>query len=117
MSPPYLPLPSPGNLLRTPDGRLAYLDFGMMGQIDERVRNALMTATLHLVNREYGRYGTKSGTTGHRTARRRHWAACLCERAACSSSPEHQVAHLSADWQDSLAVVLVVSHPLHKLAA
>ncbi|EFJ41125.1 hypothetical protein VOLCADRAFT_107815 [Volvox carteri f. nagariensis] len=47
--------PHPGNLLRTPDGRLAYLDFGMMGQIDERTRNALMTATLHLVNREYGR--------------------------------------------------------------
>eukprot|EP00198_Chlamydomonas_reinhardtii_P004341 XP_001693677.1 predicted protein [Chlamydomonas reinhardtii] len=47
--------PHPGNLLRTPDGRLAYLDFGMMGQIDEKTRNALMTATLHLVNREYGR--------------------------------------------------------------
>mgnify|MGYP001807615141 CR=1 FL=1 len=27
----------------------------MMGQIDEKTRNALMTATLHLVNREYGR--------------------------------------------------------------
>lgn len=27
-----------GNLLRTYDGRLAYLDFGMMGQIDGNIR-------------------------------------------------------------------------------
>lgn len=38
-----------GNLLRLRDGRLAYLDFGMMGQIPTTTRNALMTATLHLV--------------------------------------------------------------------
>ncbi|GIL84429.1 hypothetical protein Vretimale_15898 [Volvox reticuliferus] len=56
--------PHPGNLLRTPDGRLAYLDFGMMGQIDERTRNALMTATLHLVNREYGRLAEDFITLG-----------------------------------------------------
>ncbi|GLC37172.1 hypothetical protein PLESTB_000987700 [Pleodorina starrii] len=56
--------PHPGNLLRTPDGRLAYLDFGMMGQIDERTRNALMTATLHLVNREYGRLAEDFVTLG-----------------------------------------------------
>lgn len=30
--------PHPGNLLRTADGRLAYLDFGMMGQIDSNIR-------------------------------------------------------------------------------
>ncbi|GLI66135.1 hypothetical protein VaNZ11_009866 [Volvox africanus] len=56
--------PHPGNLLRTADGRLAYLDFGMMGQIDERTRNALMTATLHLVNREYGRLAEDFITLG-----------------------------------------------------
>jgi predicted unusual protein kinase regulating ubiquinone biosynthesis (AarF/ABC1/UbiB family) len=46
--------PHPGNLLKTQDGRLAYLDFGMMGEIDVGVRQALIRATLHLVNREYG---------------------------------------------------------------
>lgn len=44
----------PGNLLKLKDGRLAYLDFGMMGTIPPVTRNALMTATLHLVNREFG---------------------------------------------------------------
>ena len=46
--------PHPGNLLRTRDGRLAYLDFGMCGSVDRRIRQNLMRATLHLVNREFG---------------------------------------------------------------
>ncbi|MEW5308317.1 MAG: hypothetical protein WDW38_000286 [Sanguina aurantia] len=45
--------PHPGNLLKMKDGRLAYLDFGMMGAIDLPVRQGLIRATLHLVNREY----------------------------------------------------------------
>ncbi|KAG1672433.1 hypothetical protein FOA52_013219 [Chlamydomonas sp. UWO 241] len=45
--------PHPGNLLKMPDGRLAYLDFGMMGSIDLKVRQALVRATLHLVNKEF----------------------------------------------------------------
>ncbi|KAL4451900.1 hypothetical protein ABPG75_007562 [Micractinium tetrahymenae] len=45
--------PHPGNLLRTRDGKLAYLDFGMMGQVDATIRRGLMRATLHLVNREF----------------------------------------------------------------
>lgn len=45
--------PHPGNLLRTKDGKLAYLDFGMMGEVDESIRQGLIRATLHLVNREY----------------------------------------------------------------
>ena len=36
-----------------PDGRLAYLDFGMMGEIGLPIRRGLIRATLHLVNREY----------------------------------------------------------------
>ena len=27
-----------GNLFRTADGRLAYIDFGMMGEVDPKVR-------------------------------------------------------------------------------
>ena len=35
------------------DGRLSYLDFGMMGEIDRNTRQALIRATLHLVNSEF----------------------------------------------------------------
>ncbi|KAL6771779.1 hypothetical protein ACKKBG_A27795 [Auxenochlorella protothecoides x Auxenochlorella symbiontica] len=45
--------PHPGNLLKTRDGRLAYIDFGMMGEIDGTIRRGLLQATLHLINREY----------------------------------------------------------------
>lgn len=45
--------PHPGNLLRTYDGKLAYLDFGMMGQFDQEFRDGFIEACLHLVNRDY----------------------------------------------------------------
>lgn len=35
------------------DGRLCYLDFGMMGHIGRPTRQALIRATLHMVNREF----------------------------------------------------------------
>eukprot|EP00741_Cyanophora_paradoxa_P012954 tig00020660_g12510.t1 len=44
--------PHPGNLLRTEDGKLAYLDFGMMIELEGRHRTALIKAVVHLVNRE-----------------------------------------------------------------
>ncbi|XP_019153084.1 PREDICTED: uncharacterized aarF domain-containing protein kinase At1g71810, chloroplastic isoform X2 [Ipomoea nil] len=45
--------PHPGNLLRTYDGKLAYLDFGMMGEFKEEFRDGFIEACLHLVNRDY----------------------------------------------------------------
>mmetsp|Transcript_19608 Transcript_19608/g.59305 ORF Transcript_19608/g.59305 Transcript_19608/m.59305 type:complete len:979 (-) Transcript_19608:2833-5769(-) len=45
--------PHAGNLLRTTSGDLAYIDFGMMGEIEPSIRRGLIQATLHLVNREY----------------------------------------------------------------
>ncbi|XP_057774781.1 uncharacterized aarF domain-containing protein kinase At1g71810, chloroplastic-like isoform X2 [Salvia miltiorrhiza] len=45
--------PHPGNLLRTYDGKLAYLDFGMMGEFKEELRDGFIEACLHLVNRDY----------------------------------------------------------------
>jgi aarF domain-containing kinase len=45
--------PHAGNLLRMHDGRLCYLDFGMMARIDERTRQGLVRATLHMVNQEF----------------------------------------------------------------
>lgn len=43
--------PHPGNLLMTHDGRLAYLDFGMMGHLDKDLRRGLLSAMVHLVRR------------------------------------------------------------------
>ncbi|GMH31612.1 hypothetical protein Nepgr_033456 [Nepenthes gracilis] len=45
--------PHPGNLLRTYDGKLAYLDFGMMGEFNQELRDGFIEACLHLVNRDF----------------------------------------------------------------
>jgi predicted unusual protein kinase regulating ubiquinone biosynthesis (AarF/ABC1/UbiB family) len=45
--------PHPGNLLATPDGKLAYLDFGMMSQVKPYQRYGLIEAIVHLVNRDF----------------------------------------------------------------
>jgi len=45
--------PHPGNLMKLSNGLLCYIDFGMMGQINKQTQQALIRATLHLVNREY----------------------------------------------------------------
>lgn len=46
------------------DGRLCYLDFGMMGRIDRSTRQALIRATLHMVNREFDALATDFVTLG-----------------------------------------------------
>ncbi len=45
--------PHPGNLLATPDGKLAYLDFGMMSEIKLEQRYGLINAIVHIINREF----------------------------------------------------------------
>jgi predicted unusual protein kinase regulating ubiquinone biosynthesis (AarF/ABC1/UbiB family) len=45
--------PHPGNLLATPDGKLAYLDFGMMSQVQPPQRYGLIEAIVHVVNRDF----------------------------------------------------------------
>ncbi len=45
--------PHPGNLLALPDGRLAYLDFGMMSEVSRESRTGLIQAVVHLVNRNF----------------------------------------------------------------
>lgn len=45
--------PHPGNLLVMGDGRLAYLDFGMMSQVSPEQRFGLIEAIVHLVNRDF----------------------------------------------------------------
>ena len=46
------------------DGRLCYIDFGMMGRIDPSVRQGLIQATMHLVNGEYERLQADFVTLG-----------------------------------------------------
>ena len=43
--------PHPGNLLAMADGRLCYLDFGMMSEVSRESRTGLIQAVVHLVNR------------------------------------------------------------------
>ncbi|KAJ3677340.1 hypothetical protein LUZ60_003064 [Juncus effusus] len=45
--------PHPGNLLKSSDGKLAYLDFGMMGEFRQELRDGFVEACLHLVNRDF----------------------------------------------------------------
>ena len=45
--------PHPGNLLAMPGGQLAYLDFGMMSYVNPQQRYGLITAIVHMVNRDY----------------------------------------------------------------
>lgn len=45
--------PHPGNLLVTPDGKLAYLDFGMMCEVEPYQRYGLIEAIVHMVNRDF----------------------------------------------------------------
>ncbi|MGH8002830.1 MAG: ABC1 kinase family protein, partial [Brasilonema sp.] len=45
--------PHPGNLFAMPDGRMAYIDFGMMDQLDETTKETLVDALVNLVNKEY----------------------------------------------------------------
>lgn len=45
--------PHPGNLLGTPDGKLAYLDFGMMSEVEPYQRYGMIEAVVHMVNRDF----------------------------------------------------------------
>ena len=45
--------PHPGNLFATEDGRMAYIDFGMMDQLEENTKETLASAVVQLINRDY----------------------------------------------------------------
>jgi predicted unusual protein kinase regulating ubiquinone biosynthesis (AarF/ABC1/UbiB family) len=49
--------PHPGNLFATYDGRMAYIDFGMMDQLSLETKEQLVDAVVHLINRDYEQLG------------------------------------------------------------
>ena len=45
--------PHPGNLFATLDGRMAYIDFGMMDQLGEEMKETIASAVVQLINSDY----------------------------------------------------------------
>lgn len=45
--------PHPGNLFAMPDGRMAFIDFGMMDQLNQDTKETLVGAVVHLINEDY----------------------------------------------------------------
>ncbi len=45
--------PHPGNLFAMPSGQMAYIDFGMMDQLSEEMKETLVDAVVHLINQDY----------------------------------------------------------------
>lgn len=45
--------PHPGNLFALPNGGIAYIDFGMMDQLDQATKETLVDALVHLINQDY----------------------------------------------------------------
>ena len=49
--------PHPGNMLRTPEGELVILDFGLMTEITDDQKYGMIEAISHLIHRDYDRIG------------------------------------------------------------
>eukprot|EP00551_Chaetoceros_affinis_P005745 CAMPEP_0203681236 /NCGR_PEP_ID=MMETSP0090-20130426/42232_1 /ASSEMBLY_ACC=CAM_ASM_001088 /TAXON_ID=426623 /ORGANISM="Chaetoceros affinis, Strain CCMP159" /LENGTH=792 /DNA_ID=CAMNT_0050549661 /DNA_START=205 /DNA_END=2583 /DNA_ORIENTATION=- len=49
--------PHPGNMMRTNEGKLAILDFGLMTEITENQKYGMIEAIAHLLNRDYSAIG------------------------------------------------------------
>lgn len=49
--------PHPGNMLRTPDGQLVILDFGLMTEVTDDQKYGMIEAIAHLINRDYSLIG------------------------------------------------------------
>ncbi len=45
--------PHPGNLFALSNGQMAYIDFGMMDQLTEEMKESLVDALVHLINQDY----------------------------------------------------------------
>ncbi len=50
--------PHPGNLFALADGRMAYIDFGMMDQLSQEMKETLVDSVVHLINSDYQELAT-----------------------------------------------------------
>ena len=53
--------PHPGNMMRTPQGELVILDFGLMTEVTEEQKYGMIEAIAHLIHRDYDRYAAQLG--------------------------------------------------------
>lgn len=59
--------PHPGNLFATLDGRMAFIDFGMMDQLEEQTKETIASSVVQLINRDYYALGDDFVTLGFLT--------------------------------------------------
>lgn len=45
--------PHPGNLFAMPDGRMGYIDFGMMDQLEQESKETIAASIVYLINKDY----------------------------------------------------------------
>lgn len=45
--------PHPGNMIRTDDGKLCIIDFGLMSEVEDYQKFGMISAITHLVNKDY----------------------------------------------------------------
>lgn len=45
--------PHPGNLFALADGRMAYIDFGMMDQLEQYTKETIVSCVVYLINQDY----------------------------------------------------------------
>jgi len=63
------------------DGRIAYIDFGMMDQLDEVTKETLVDAIVHLVNKDYTDLAEDFCEAGVSDSRNRYSPDCTCLRS------------------------------------
>ena len=60
--------PHPGNLFAMPDGRMAYIDFGMMDQLEQYTKESIASSVVYLINKDYGELAKNFVKLGFLTA-------------------------------------------------
>jgi len=59
--------PHPGNLFALPDGRMGYIDFGMMDQLEQDAKETLASAVVDAINKDYVNLAHKFAKLGFLT--------------------------------------------------